>query len=255
MHDDSVGAFPRAVARSMLPLALPSVQAAAALLGTAVAVVAALLGLWLVPMGVLVLLVTWTHQRRRLLVLAAPRCAAVAAVDRSDNELGEAIIVADLAACAADRRILRDAQARVLCVHDPWRRLLAERRLSLALEQVRAGGSTAPVLVTAGLAVVFAAGFAWSVSRSWLLLAVACVVPLTLALLERRPRPAAAAWLATKAALDPLEGGPPSESEFVHLLELLATGDQRVLLIAARDSPPGGLAQQRLVHAAAECPR
>lgn len=256
MHRDSVGAFPRAVPRPPLPLAVPSLPLAAALLGIAVAVSAAALGLWVVPMSMLVLVVTWICERRRAMFLAARRCAAVAAVDRS-GEPGEAIIVADLAACAADRRILGDAQARVMSVHDPWRRLLAERRLSLATAHVRTETSTWRPTVTAGVAIAgfSAAAFVWSGSRSWILIVIACCVPLTLAVRQHRARPEAVEWLATKALLDPLKGEPPSEHEFVHLLKLLATGDQRVLLIAAQSSTPGGLAHQRLVLAASGCPR
>lgn len=217
------------------------------------AIIAAVVGLWLVPAVVAAVAAVRVRQGRRLRSVAARRCAAAASVNRLSPDLGEELTTGDLAAIAGTTRVIDEATTAVGSMHDPWRRLLAEDRLSVARHRIRSG-ALFPVVALYGMAGtamgVGAVGYVVTGSAWWSLGSVAAAIPAALAVDETRWRRRVALVVAERAAADPITGRPPTEDELVSLVRWIAAGHPGVLSLAARTAATSDTAHQRLIAAA-----
>lgn len=218
-----------------------------------VAILAAVAGLWLVPAVVAAVAAVRVRQGQRLREVAARRCAAAASVDRLSPDLGEELTTGDLAAIAGAPRVIDAAATVVGSIHDPWRRLLAEDRLSIARHRIRSGAQFPAIALygTAGTAMgLGAAGYVITGSAWWSLGSVAAAIPAALALDDTIWHRRVALVVAERAAVDPITGRPPTEDELVSLVRWMAAGNPSVLSFAARTAATGDAAQRRLLAAA-----
>jgi hypothetical protein len=196
---------------------------------------------------------------RRYRLLTARRCAALASLDIDNANIGEELIVGDLAAIAGHVGLIESASRRTWRLEDPWRRLLSVERLEKAHGRAtrRRTGSAARVHAAAALAVLIG-GIVGAVavdSPVWAIAAALSGIAAATAVDEAIWQQRLIVMITLRSATDPISGAAPTEDELLSTICACAGHSYRIVYLAARKHGDDIDTLTRLMHALARCRR